>query len=84
MAKAFYCKYCGAKSSSVSALTMGSCPKHPIGGNKGKHVLYEGVEKKQYTCKYCGANSSRTSSLTSGTCIRHPNGPNKGKHEPAL
>jgi hypothetical protein len=84
MAKAFYCKYCGAKSSSVIGLTNGSCPRHPNGPNRNKHVLYEGSDKKQYTCKYCGAKSFHIASLTSGNCARHPKGPNKGKHEPAL
>lgn len=79
----FYCEYCGAKYSSVSSLTSGSCPKHPNGPNKGKHKLYEGSEKSQYTCKYCGAKYSSISSLTSGSCPKHPSGPNKGKHAPA-
>ncbi len=83
MAK-FYCKYCGSSYSSISSLTSGSCSKHPDGGNKGKHVLYEGGEKKEYFCKYCGAKYSSLSSLTSGSCSKHPNGSNKGKHSPAL
>jgi DNA-directed RNA polymerase subunit RPC12/RpoP len=80
----FYCEYCGAKYSSVSSLTSNSCPKHPLGSNKGKHKLYEGSEKAQYTCKYCGAKYSTISSLTSNSCPKHPNGSNKGKHAPAL
>ena len=80
----FYCKYCGHKSSSVVNLTAGSCPKHPLGPNKGKHVLYEGSEKSQYVCKYCGHKSSSIINLTNGSCPRHPNGANNGKHEPAI
>jgi len=80
----FYCKYCGAKYSSVSSLTSGTCSRHPLGVNKGKHALYEGSEKTQYTCKYCGAKYTSLASLTAGTCSKHPNGVNKGKHEPAL
>jgi DNA-directed RNA polymerase subunit RPC12/RpoP len=80
----FYCKYCGTKSSSVSSLTSLSCSKHPLGSNKGKHVLYEGSEKPQYTCKYCGTHTSSISSLTALSCSRHPNGSNKGHHEPAM
>ena len=80
MAQNFYCEYCGAKYSSISFLTSGSCPNHPDG--KGKHKLYEGSEKSQYSCKYCGAKYSSISFLTSGSCPDHPNG--KGKHAPAL
>lgn len=80
----YYCEYCGAKSSSVSGLTAGSCSRHPNGPNKGKHKLYEGSEKSQYVCKYCGTKYSSLSGLTAGSCARHPNGPNKGKHSPAL
>lgn len=80
----FYCKYCGTKSASVSSLTASSCLRHPLGTNKGKHILYEGSEKPRYTCKYCGTKSSGISSLTAASCSRHPNGTNKGKHEPAL
>ena len=47
-----YCKYCGNKAANVSGLTAMSCVKHPLGANKGKHVLYEGSEKSQYTCKH--------------------------------
>ena len=36
MAQNFYCEYCGAKYSSISFLTSGSCPDHPNG--KGKHA----------------------------------------------
>jgi len=80
----FYCEHCGTKRSSVSSLTSGSCPRHPLGSNKGRHKLYEGSEKSQYTCKYCGTNRSSISSLTSGSCSRHPDGANKGKHSPSL
>jgi transcription elongation factor Elf1 len=80
----FYCEYCGAKYSSVSALTNGTCYRHPNGANKGKHKLYEGSEKNKYTCKYCGTSYSSISALTNGTCSRHPNGANKGKHAPTL
>jgi DNA-directed RNA polymerase subunit RPC12/RpoP len=74
----YYCKYCGAKYSSLSSLTAGSCSRHP--NEKGKHALYEGSEKSQYYCMYCGTKYSSISSLTAGSCSRHPNG--KGKHAP--
>jgi len=80
----YYCEHCGAKYSSVSALTIQFCPLHPNGSNKGKHKLYEGGEKSMYTCKYCGATSSRLNALTLHYCPRHPNGSNKGRHSPAL
>ena len=80
----YYCEYCGAKYSSVSGLTAGSCSRHPNGPHKGKHKLYEGSEKSQYVCKYCGTKYSSLSGLTAGSCARHPNGSNKGKHSPAL
>lgn len=80
----FYCEYCGTKSSSVSSLTAGPCLRHPNGAQKGKHKLYEGIEKSQYVCKYCGTKNTTISSLTSGSCLRHPNGAHKGKHSPAL
>lgn len=80
----FYCEYCGTKYSSVSSLTAGNCARHPNGGNKGKHKLYEGTEKSKYTCKYCGLSYSTLLSLTAGNCARHPNGGNRGKHSPAL
>jgi len=79
----FYCEYCGAKASSVSSLTVNSCPRHPNGSGKGKHSLYEGSEKSQYTCKYCGAKASSIGSLTVNSCPRHPNGSGKGHHAPA-
>ena len=78
----YYCKYCGVKQSSISSLTGGNCLRHPDG--KGKHVLYEGEEKKEYVCKYCGVKHSSISSLTVGSCLRHPNGKGKGRHCPAL
>lgn len=80
----YYCKYCGTKNSSISGLTTNSCPRHPLGANKGKHVLYEGSEKPKYSCKYCGTSNAAISGLTTNNCPRHPNGANKGKHEPAL
>ena len=80
MSQNFYCEYCGAKYSSISALTNGFCTKHPDG--KGKHKPYKGDEKSQYSCKYCGAKYSSISALTSGFCTKHPNG--RGKHAPAL
>ncbi|TLM88435.1 hypothetical protein FDY95_24035 [Hymenobacter jeollabukensis] len=80
----FYCKHCGGKQSSISMLTSITCPRHPLGANKGKHALYEGSEKSQYACKNCGSKQSSISMLTSITCPRHPLGANKGKHEPAL
>lgn len=80
----YYCEYCGQRSSSVSSLTAGFCHRHPNGGGKGKHKLYEGGEKSQYVCKYCGQKHSSLSTLTGGYCHRHPLGPNKGKHSPAL
>ena len=79
----FYCECCGTSASSVSSLTASSCPRHPSGSNKGKHILYEGSEKPKYTCKYCGSSSSTISSLTASSCNRHPDGSNKGKHAPA-
>lgn len=82
MAQNFYCEYCGAKYSSISFLTSGSCPNHPDG--RGKHKLYEGGEKSEYFCKYCGTKNKSLQSLTNGYCPRHPNGTNKGKHAPAL
>ncbi len=81
MAKFFYCKYCGAKSATISSLTSGSCRNNSEG--KRKHVVYEGEEKRFYFCKYCGAKSATISSLTCGSCRNHPKG-NGGKHEPAL
>lgn len=49
----YYCRYCRNKASSIASLTGSSCPRHPSGGNKGKHALYEGAEKSRYECKYC-------------------------------
>ena len=80
----FYCKFCGHKASNVSNLTSSGCPRHPNGGNRGNHVLYEGPEKSQYYCRYCGHKASSISSLVSSGCSKHPNGPNRGRHEPAL
>ena len=83
MAK-FYCEYCGTSASSVASLTGGNCYRHPAGNGKGRHKLYEGIEKSQYTCKYCGQMASTISSLTGGNCYRHPLGNGKGRHAPAL
>lgn len=80
----FYCVNCGYKSSSVSTLTNLSCPRHPLGPDKGKHILYEGSEKSQYVCKYCGYKSPAINTLTNLSCSRHPNGSGKGRHSPAL
>ena len=80
----YYCKYCGHKSSTVSALTSGDCQRHPDGYNKGRHKLYESTEKQKYICKYCGIQSSSISTLTAGKCQRHPKGYNRGRHQPAL
>lgn len=79
-----YCKHCGTKASSIANLTISTCGRHPLGPQKGKHVLYEGAEKSQYQCKYCGNKASSISALTLSTCGRHPEGINKGRHEPAL
>lgn len=83
-AENFYCRYCGVRRSSVQSLTAGYCPRHPAGAGKGRHVLYQGSEKKQYTCMYCGVKRSDIASLTAGYCSRHPAGAGKGRHEPAL
>jgi hypothetical protein len=80
----YYCKYCGFKSPSVSHLTGNSCSRHPSGSNKGKHALYEGLEKSKYTCKNCGQESPSLTHLTANNCPRHSDGSNKGKHEPAI
>lgn len=80
----FYCEFCGTKSPSVSSLTSSSCMRYPTGAHKGKHKLYEGIEKTQYVCKYCGTKSPSISSLTTSSCMRHPDGAHKGKHAPAL
>ncbi len=80
----FYCEYCGTKFPSVSNLTSMFCNRHPDGGNKGKHKLYEGSEKSQYTCKYCGNKFPAILNLTSMFCNRHPSGSNKGKNAPAI
>jgi len=80
----FYCKYCGTQNTSVASLISSACSRHPDGTNRGKHALYEGIEKAQYTCKYCGTKSHSIASLTSSDCSRHPNGTNKGKHAVAM
>ncbi len=84
MVQNFYCEYCGAKASTIFALTGGSCSRHPNGPNRGTHSLYQGSEKSQYNCKYCGIHAPNIFALTSGLCSRHPNGVNKGHHAPAL
>lgn len=80
----YYCKYCGWKASNVRSLTSCRCSKHPDGGNKGYHALYEGDEKREYTCKNCGRKYTSITSLTSNVCARHPDGGNKGWHQPTL
>jgi DNA-directed RNA polymerase subunit RPC12/RpoP len=80
----YYCKYCGAKASSIASLTSLPCSRHPNGTNKGKHALYEGPEKNKYECTHCGVSASSIATLTSLPCSRHPNGTNKGRHEPAM
>jgi DNA-directed RNA polymerase subunit RPC12/RpoP len=80
----YYCKYCGTKNTNLNSLTANPCPRHPLGPNKGKHVLYEGSEKAKYQCKFCGTDNSSLAALTANPCSRHPLGANKGKHEAAL
>ncbi len=84
MSQSYYCKYCGTKASSISSLTGWTCPRHPDGPNKGRHVLYEGAEKSSYSCRYCGNSASSISTLTAWKCPRHPRGANSGNHEPSL
>ena len=84
MSEKFYCEYCGQAFSAVSSLTSHSCMRHPDGGHKGKHKLYEGGEKSEYTCKYCGQKFNSIASMTGHSCMRHPDGSHKGKHAPAL
>ena len=83
MAK-FFCKYCGNSFPNVRTLTAFTCPHHPNGPGKGKHVLYQGGEKEEYTCEYCGQRFRNFHTLVTFTCPRHPDGPGKGKHSPAL
>jgi DNA-directed RNA polymerase subunit RPC12/RpoP len=80
----YYCKYCGAKNSSIASLTASHCPRHPSGANNGLHALFEGGEKAKYVCKHCGTSNSSLASLTGSHCPRHPLGANKGLHEPAM
>lgn len=80
----FYCEYCGQKYSSVSALTAGTCPRHPNGSGRGKHKLYEGSEQSKYICEYCGQTYSSISAMVAGNCSRHPLGSCKGKHHPFI
>lgn len=84
MSESVYCRYCGQKFSSVSNLTANSCPRHPGGPSKGKHVPYQGDESDEYVCEYCGQKFRTIANLTSNSCPRHPNGPSKGKHSPML
>ena len=80
----FYCEYCGEKFSDPKNLTIQNCIKHPNGALKGKHKLYEGIEKSSYICKYCGNSFNLIKNMILQNCIRHPNGALKGKHAPAL
>lgn len=74
----YYCKFCGFKTSSVSALTSYHCTQNPEGKH---HALYEGSEKSQYVCKYCGSKASSLSALTGFHCMKNPNGKH---HCPAI
>jgi len=76
----FYCKYCGSKFASISALTGSWCSRHPDGSNKGHHAPFEGRETSQYFCEHCGSKFPSISALTGGWCSRHPDGSNKGRH----
>lgn len=80
----YYCEYCGKAYSTVKDLLNGSCSKHPLGCNKGKHKLYEGGDKAQYTCKYCGKTYKTIKDMVIGSCSKHPDGCNKGKHAPSM
>lgn len=71
MPQNYYCKYCGTKNSSISALTSNACSMNP---SKGKHALYEGSEKAQYSCKLCGTKNSSMSALVHNHCSRNSNG----------
>lgn len=73
----FYCKWCGAKHTTIPGLTSSVCSKNPEGK---KHALYEGGEKSQYACKCCGAKYSSIAGLTSSVCSKSPT----KKHQPAL
>ncbi len=80
----YFCKYCGKEAESSNALLSGSCPKHPNGKMKGRHVLYEGGVKKEYVCIYCGKKSPKISMLVSGHCAKHPNGIMEGHCIPSI
>ena len=80
----YFCEYCGQNYSNIPSLTSGQCKRHPNGTLKGKHKLYEGVEKHKYTCKLCGSINSSLAGLTSGACRNHPKGKLKGNHQPTL
>jgi ribosomal protein L37AE/L43A len=78
----YYCKYCGASAPTITALTLGTCPRHPDSPGKGHHEPYMGSPKSRYTCKYCGASAPSITGLTLGLCPRHPKGAGKGHHMP--
>jgi DNA-directed RNA polymerase subunit RPC12/RpoP len=78
------CKYCGSQFASIAQLTAATCYRHPLGGHRGAHVLYEGSAKASYACKHCGTRAPAIAALVAASCFRHPSGPHKGKHEPAL
>lgn len=80
----FFCVYCGFKANSINTLTSMPCARHPLGQNKGKHVLYEGTEKTRYICKFCGFYANSIQALTSINCHKHPDGANRGRHSPTL
>ena len=33
----YYCKHCGQRFRSISAMTVQPCPRHPNGSYKGRH-----------------------------------------------
>lgn len=43
----YYCENCVSKSNSVVSLIEKSCDRHPLGIRRGRHVLYDGLEKAQ-------------------------------------
>ncbi|MBR4251666.1 MAG: hypothetical protein IKQ15_05160 [Kiritimatiellae bacterium] len=79
----YFCVFCGTRNRSLSSLLSGSCPKHPDGYCKGKHVAYDGRESGPYECKYCGREYRDIASMVSGSCPKHPDGYCKGRHSPA-
>ena len=70
----FVCMYCGTGNGSISGLTANRCRNSPT----GKHVPYEGPERKSYTCMYCGSSHSSINGLTMNNCRNSPT----GKHIP--